>query len=57
MCYKSKGGDTRDLQSRMVPPPQKKKLGRVTLRPVNKKDQRNYKDFSRHAQNIQAVPR
>ena len=32
MCYaydKSKGGDTRELQSRMVPP--KKKLGRVTL--------------------------
>ena len=27
------------------------------LRPVNKKEQRNYKDFSRHAQNIQAVPR
>ena len=32
MCQtydKSKGGDTRGLQSRMVPP--KKKLGRVTL--------------------------
>ena len=30
---KSKGGDTRELQSRMVtPPPPKKKLGRVTLR-------------------------
>ena len=32
MCQtydKSKGGDTRELQSRMVPPP--KKLGRVTL--------------------------
>ena len=32
MCYtydKSKGGDTRELQSRMVPP--QKKLGRVTL--------------------------
>ena len=28
----SKGGDTRELQSRMVPPPpKKKKLGRVTL--------------------------
>ena len=26
---KSKGGDTRELQSRMLPP--KKKLGRVTL--------------------------
>ena len=34
MCYtydKSKGGDTRELQGRMVPPP-KKKLGRVTLK-------------------------
>ena len=33
MCYtydKSKGGDTRELQSRMVPTP--KKLGRVTLK-------------------------
>ena len=39
------------------PPPAKKKLGRVTLRPVNKKEQRNYNDFSRHAENIQAVPR
>ena len=32
MCWtydKSKGGDIRELQSRMVPPP--KKLGRVTL--------------------------
>ena len=32
MCYtydKSKGGDTRELQSRMVPP--QKKLSRVTL--------------------------
>ena len=32
MCYtydKSKGGNTRELQSRTVPP--KKKLGRVTL--------------------------
>ena len=36
MCYtydKSKGGDTRELQSRMVPPP--KKLGRVTLMLIN----------------------
>ena len=37
MCYtydKSKGGDTIELQSRMVPPPpkKKKKLGRVTLK-------------------------
>ena len=36
MCYtydKSKGGDTRELQGRMVPPPpKKKKLGRVTLK-------------------------
>ena len=35
MCYtydKSKGGDTRELQSRMVPP---KKLGRVTLSNLN----------------------
>ena len=38
-------------------PPAKKKTGRVTLRPVNKKEQRNYNDFSTHAQNIQAVPR
>ena len=33
MCYtydKSKGGDTRELQGRMVPP--QKKLGRVTLK-------------------------
>ena len=33
MCYtydKSKGGDTRELHSRMVPP--QKKLGRVTLK-------------------------
>ena len=30
---KSKGGDTRELQSRMVPPPppKRKKMGRVTL--------------------------
>ena len=36
MCYtydKSKGGDTRELQSRIVPP--QKKLGRVTLRPID----------------------
>ena len=34
MCQtydKRKGRDTRELQSRMVPPPPKKKLGRVTL--------------------------
>ena len=36
MCYtydKSKGGDTRELQSRMVtPPPQKKKIGSSHLK-------------------------
>ena len=40
MCYtydKSKGGDTRELQSRMVSP---KKLGRVTLKQGNEMLQR-----------------
>ena len=40
MCYtydKSKGGDTRELQSGMVPPPPKKKLGRVTLNSFHKR--------------------
>ena len=39
MCYtydKSKGGDTRELQSRMVPPPPKKKTGSSHLKSVMK---------------------